>query len=156
MMVALGAGVVGLASFGSTGNPPVVPNNANAAADPFGDAFPLPAGALARLAWDPLRLGHFRGALTPDGKKVVALSDAAIIHIFDAAAGKLLGPRPLGDRRERSTAIWGCSLSTDGSVAAVMDISNGNYRLTVRQLATGQRLLQLGSVSSSTYSLGPD
>src|SRR5262249_33663356 len=79
-----------------------------------------------------------------------------IIHIFDAATGKLLQRRPLGDRRDRSAAIQSCALSADGTAATVMDISNGNYRLTAWRLATGQRLLQLGSVSSSTYSLGPD
>src|SRR5262249_60479351 len=81
---------------------------------------------------------------------------AGIIYIFDAATGKLLERRPLGDRRERSATILSGSLSADGAVATVMDISNGNYRITVWHLAKGQRLIQLGSVTTSTYSLPPD
>jgi RNA polymerase sigma factor (sigma-70 family) len=135
---------------------PPVEEEAQPPTNPPGNPLALPAGALARLGWDPLRPGHFRATLTPDGKKVIALSDAGILHVCEAATGKLLERRPLGDRRQRSAAIYSCSLSADGTVAAVMDNSDGVYRLTAWRLVTGQRLLQCGPVSSTSYALAPD
>ncbi len=114
---------------------------------------PLPAGALARLGWDALRLGHFSGALTPDGKKVVTLSTGAVVHIFDAATGRLLERRLLGDRRDLCPETWHFSLSADGSVAVVEEQTSSG-RLTAWTVATGRQLLRLGRVCS--HALSPD
>jgi RNA polymerase sigma factor (sigma-70 family) len=116
-------------------------------------AMTLPAGALARLGWDALRLGHFSGALTPDGKKVVTLSTGAVVHIFDAATGRLLERRLLGDRRDLCPETWNFSLSADGSVAVVEEQTSSG-RLTAWTVATGRQLLCLGRVSS--HALSPD
>lgn len=105
------------------------------------DDVPLPAGAVARLAWDPLRIGHAMSALTADGKKVIAVAGGAVVHTFDAATGKLLDRRPLGNRRDINPEGWGLLLSADGSVAAVED-GSGSYHYTVWDLVTGKRLLE--------------
>jgi RNA polymerase sigma factor (sigma-70 family) len=115
----------------------------------FGDQ--LPPGALARLGWDALRLGRFRCALTPDGKRVVTLSDGAVVHIFDATTGRLLERRLLGDRRDLCTDTWNFSLSANGSVAVVEEPTS-NPRLTAWTVATGRQLLRLGPVSSHALS----
>jgi WD40 repeat protein len=102
------------------------------------------------LGWDALRLGHFSGALTPDGNKVVTLSTGAVVHIFDAATGKLLERRLLGDRRDLCTETWNFSLSADGSVAVVEEQTSSG-RVTVWTVA-GKQLLRLGRVSSHALS----
>jgi RNA polymerase sigma factor (sigma-70 family) len=115
---------------------------------------PLPAGAVARLAWDPLRIGHANAALTADGKKVVAVASGAVVHTFDAATGKLLERRPLGDRRNLPADPWYSLLSADGSVAAVED-GHRSYHCTAWDLATGKRLVEC-KTSSSARSLSAD
>jgi RNA polymerase sigma factor (sigma-70 family) len=105
------------------------------------DDVPLPTGAVARVAWDPLRIGHAQAALTPDGKKVIAVGEGAVVHTFDAATGKLLERRALGDRRELPPESWNPVLSADGSVAAIED-GYHSYHCTVWNLATGERLLE--------------
>src|SRR5262245_11775127 len=158
------AAAVGFASIGAlvtvwsqrpAGVDPVLPPRADVApvaSSP--DAAPLPAGAVARLAWDPLRIGHAQAALTADGKKVVALASGAVVHTFDAATGKLLDRRPLGDRRHVPADPWYSLLSADGSVAAVED-GHRSYHCTVWDLETGKQLLGR-STSSRARSLSAD
>src|SRR5207253_1169355 len=50
----------------------------------------LPAGAVARFGWSPLRIGNSAYALAPDGKTVVAVSPEGIVRRFDASNGRLL------------------------------------------------------------------
>src|SRR5262249_36521176 len=108
---------------GSPSPPPPGEENAHASKHPTTatPAQPLPAGAMARFGWDPLRGGYAVAPLTPDGKKVVALSAGAVLHIFDARTGKLIDRRPLGDRRDFYPATTQFSLSADGSVAAAAE-----------------------------------
>jgi RNA polymerase sigma factor (sigma-70 family) len=159
----LAVALVGLAGIGAVAAVlSQVPPAPEAAAPPRADAapsasradtLPLPAGALARLGWDPLRVGNSRAALTPDGKKVVTLSAGAVVHVFDAATGKLLERRPLGDRRDIFPETWYYSLSADGSTAAVVE-NTPSGRFTVWDVATGRRLLRLGHVN--VHSLSAD
>ncbi|MBO0699312.1 MAG: PQQ-binding-like beta-propeller repeat protein, partial [Zavarzinella sp.] len=109
--------------------------------------------AVARLGWDPLRVGNARAALTRDGKRVVALSAGAVINVFDAATGKWLERRALGDRRDVSPETWYYSLSADGSSAAVVE-NSPSRRFTVWDVATGRQLLRLGYVQA--HALSPD
>src|SRR5262245_42158668 len=144
------AGIVGIVSAGALGiflwqappRDPAPPARAEGRPAPGRtDDFPLPADAAARLAWDPLRIGHAQAALTPDGTKVIALAEGAIAYTFDAATGKLLHRRPLGDRRELSPESRDALLSADGSVAAVED-GYHSYHCTAWNLITGERLLE--------------
>src|SRR5205823_4013994 len=92
ILALLAAIVVGVATYLGTGqaDPPKNAEGKKDEVQPAQEEKVVPAGALARLGWDPLRLGHFSGALTPDGKKVVTLSTGAVVHIFEAATGRLL------------------------------------------------------------------
>jgi WD40 repeat protein len=160
----LAAALVGLAGVGtlaiiSSQTPP----GPEAAPPPRADSAPsanradnvsLPAGALARLDWDPQHVGNCRAALTPDGKKVVTLSAAAVVHIFDAATGKLLERKALGDRRDVFPETWYYTLSADGSTAAVVE-NTPIGRFTVWDVATGRRLLRL-TTPVRNYALSPD
>ena len=114
----------------------------------------LPPGAVARLGWDPLRVGHALATLTPDGKKVVALSAGAVIHIFDSTTGKLLERRALGDRRDFCPATTQFSLSADGSVAAAAENTSFGGRVSVWVVASGRRMLRLDNVC--IHALSPD
>jgi RNA polymerase sigma factor (sigma-70 family) len=145
-------GVAGLVAVAAVSTPPAAPktppDSPPAAVRP--DAS-LPPGAVARLGWDPLRVGNARAALTPDGKRVIALSIAAVVHIFDAATGKLIERRPLGDRRDVFPQTWQYTLSADGSTAAVEE-NTPSGRFTVWDVATGRQLLRLGHVQAHALS----
>jgi WD40 repeat protein len=142
VLAALGAGVFSLASSGPTGEQP---------APALPQRFEPNADAGTKLGWDALRLGHFSGALTPDGKKVVTLSTGAVVHIFDATTGRLLERRLLGDRRDLCPDTWYFSLSADGSVAVVSE-QTSIPRMTAWTVATGRQLVRLGPVSSHALS----
>jgi RNA polymerase sigma factor (sigma-70 family) len=117
------------------------------------DTLALPAGAVARLGWEPLRVGPAKAALSTDGKKVVAVSPG-LVHTFDAATGKLLDRRPLGDRRDLPPSDWDILLSADGSVAAVED-GTGTSRCSVWDVAAN-RLVSRHSMNSGTHALSAD
>jgi WD40 repeat protein len=148
------AGVAAVAAVWS--QPPADPKPPRADGPPAATRTepPLPAGAVARLGWDPLRLGHAPAALTADGKRVVAVSAAAVVHVFDAATGRLLDRRTLGDRRDLSPQTSAPSLSADGAVAAIVERTPEGTRVTAYEPATGKQLLRLDSAQA--HALSPD
>lgn len=135
------AGLVGVGAATLSSREQPKPNSAPPATRP--ETFLLPAGAGGRLGWDPLRVGYASAVLTPDGKKLVAITAGAVLHMFDAT-GKPLDRRPLGDRRALHPSIGDVSLSGDGSVATFSENSSTGARLTACETATGRQLLRLG------------
>jgi RNA polymerase sigma factor (sigma-70 family) len=150
------AGVILSAADEGQSPPPSGKENAQKSKQPTlaTPAEPLPAGAIARLGWDPLRVGYASATLTPDEKKVVALSAGAVVHIFDARTGKLIERRPLGDRRDFYPAATQFSLSVDGSTAAAAENTFSGGRVSAWDVASGRRLLRLDYVY--THALSPD
>jgi RNA polymerase sigma factor (sigma-70 family) len=147
-------GIAGLAAIAAVSSPPAGPKAPPREDPPPAETradSPLPPGATARLGWDPLRAGNARAALTPDGKRVIALTAGAVIHVFDAATGKLIERRPLGDRRDVFPETWFYSLSADGSTAAAVENSPSG-RFTVWDVATGRQLLRLGHTQAHALS----
>jgi WD40 repeat protein len=153
--------VVGIIAVGALGialkqsppaREPAPPPRVDGSPSPIrADDLPLPAGAAARFGWDPLRVGNARAAQTSDGKRVIALSAGAVVHVFDAATGKLLERRPLGDRRDVFPVTWEYTLSTDGSKAAVKENTPAG-RFTVWDVSTGRQILGLGNIQAHAMS----
>jgi RNA polymerase sigma factor (sigma-70 family) len=150
-------GLAGLAAIAAVSSQPPGPKAPPQADKPLVNTRsepPLPAGAVAQLGWDPLRLGHAPAALSSDGKRVIAVSAAAVVHVFDASTGKLLDRRLLGDRRDFSAETAAPSLSADGSVAAVAEHTLQGTRVTVYNVSTGKQLLRIELTQS--HALSPD
>jgi WD40 repeat protein len=142
-------GLVGLAAVAAVSMQPAAPKAPPRADGPpvaTRPEVPLPPGAVARLGWDPLRMGVARAALTPDGKRVIAVSATGIVHVFDAGTGQLLDRRLLGDRRDVFTENSNFSLSADGSVATVAEYTPEGGRVTVYRTADGKQLARVAPV----------
>src|SRR5437762_2528511 len=93
-LVAVAVGLLGLVAGGSclAGLPARKPAVAAAPPPPVApDA--LPAGAIRRLGWSPLRIGSSAFALCPGGKEIVAVAPEGIVRRFDARTGRLLERR---------------------------------------------------------------
>jgi RNA polymerase sigma factor (sigma-70 family) len=113
----------------------------------------LPAGAIRRLGWSPLRVGNSAFALCPDGKEIVTVSPEGIACRFDARTGRLLQRRRILDRS--GVNPWGqphAQLSDDGHIAALVDGDAWQGRLSVIEVASGKVLLRR---TSRTVRLGP-
>jgi RNA polymerase sigma factor (sigma-70 family) len=122
------------------------------AAAPGGDA--LPAGAVARLGSNLLRVGDGSVAVAPDGKTLVALSPGGVVYTLDAASGRELARRTLGDRDRMFMPGYGSCLSDDGSTVALMENNISGGGLTVWDVRTGRRILRLEEVTGCA--LSPD
>jgi RNA polymerase sigma factor (sigma-70 family) len=120
-------------------------------ADAIGD--PLPLGAVIRFGSNQLQIGYARLAITPDGKTLVALSGGGIVYTFDAATGKALSKRVLGDR-SRMHGVIGTCLSDDGSTASIGENTINGGHFTVWDVATGRQRFRLEKVSQCA--LSPD
>jgi WD40 repeat protein len=154
---------VGTATFLSLRKPAAAePDSRIAAADEPAPVAPpggaaddsLPAGAVVRLGSNRLRIGAASLAVTPDGKTLVAVSAAGVGHRFDAATGKGLGSRVLGDRDHMYSTFYGYCLSDDASTAAILEENLQNGGCTVWDVATGRRLLRREEVTRCA--LSPD
>jgi RNA polymerase sigma factor (sigma-70 family) len=115
---------------------------------------PLPEGAIARLGSAQLRVGDSALALTPDGKTLIAMSTTGNVIRFDAQTGKEIDRRALGDRRTLHPNAFGQSLSADGSTAVVISNTYYGLQLTVWDVTSGTKLLQIQG--TSTYSVSPN
>jgi RNA polymerase sigma factor (sigma-70 family) len=122
------------------------------AAAPGGEA--LPAGAVARLGSNRLRIGDGSVAVSPDGKTLVGLSPGGVVFTFDAASGRELARRTLGDRDRIFMPAYGSCLSDDGSTVALMENNISGGGLTVWDVRTGRRVLRLEEVTGCA--LSPD
>jgi RNA polymerase sigma factor (sigma-70 family) len=142
-------GLAGLAAVAAVSSQPPVPKAPPRADGPPATTRPdppLPAGAVARLGWDPLRMGVARAALAPDGKRVIAVSATGIVHVFEATTGRLLDRRPLGDRRDVFTENSNFSLSADGRVATVAEYTPEGGRVTAYRTTDGKQLARVAPV----------
>jgi RNA polymerase sigma factor (sigma-70 family) len=101
---------------------------------------PLPAGAVAWLGTDPLRVGEVEIALTADGKKVIALTSAGVVHTIDAQTGSRIERKVLGDRQDFFWQNAQLSLSAHGSTAAILE--DRWSRLRVWDVPSGQQRFQ--------------
>jgi RNA polymerase sigma factor (sigma-70 family) len=112
----------------------------------------LPAGAIHRLGWSPLRIGNSAFALSPDGKDIITVSPEGIVRRFDSGTGRLLERRYLLDRAGVSPVGQSrAQLSEDGKLAALADTHDGKSRISVIEVATGKILFRR---TAGTVALG--
>jgi DNA-binding beta-propeller fold protein YncE len=119
----------------------------------------LPAGAIRRLGWSPLRIGNSAFALRRDGKEIIAVSPEGIARRFDARTGRLLGRRLLLDRAGINPAGNPESqLSVDGQVAAIVDGPSDRRSIRVIDVATGKVLFRrtFGTARLESVRLSPN
>src|SRR5262249_28747997 len=120
----------------------------------------LPAGALTRLGWSPLRIGNSAFTLSPDGKAVVAVAPEGIVRRFDAAPGRLLEQRQLTPPPD----VWpvgqdAAQVSAGGWVAALSESAAGVRRITVWDVPAGKVLFRRTPAKDDSlgcFALSPD
>lgn len=126
----------------------------SAEADP--DA--LPAGALARLGWSPLRIGNAAFALTPDGRSIIVVTPQGNLRRLDAQTGRLLERRQLTDRSDVAlgdgTTIHTPALSINGETVAICESSYSGPRVTVYEVASGKEIFCRESTQTRSTKLG--
>jgi WD40 repeat protein len=115
----------------------------------------LPARAIRRLGWSPLRIGHSAFALRPDGKEIVTVSPEGIARRFDAHTGRLLEQRSILDRSGINPINpWGqpwAQLSNDGRIAAIADGGFQSKSCSVIDVASGKVIFRR---TSGTLTMG--
>jgi RNA polymerase sigma factor (sigma-70 family) len=119
----------------------------------------LPAGAIRRLGWSPLRIGNSAFALSPDAKEIVTVSPEGIARRFNAVTGRLLERRTLLDRAGvNPVGQPRAQLSDDGQVAAIVDGPAAGTRVSVIEVATGKLLFRRtsGKIGLGVSRLSPD
>jgi RNA polymerase sigma factor (sigma-70 family) len=137
----LGAGV-GLALWSASAGPRTAAGD-EAAVSPMPPRDALPEGAVARLGSSRLRIGNSAFALTPDGRAIVTVSPEGIVRRFDAATGRLLERRQLGDRRDvNPTGQWAAHLSADGRTAAITTVGAARRGLTIWNVPSGRAIFR--------------
>ncbi len=109
--------------------------------DHHGD--PLPKGAIARLGSSRLRIGNAAFALTLDGRAIVTVSPQGVVQRFDAKTGRLLERRQLTDRSDVDPVGQSyAQLSDDGRVVAIDEPRDGNRRVSVWDVVSGERIFR--------------
>jgi WD40 repeat protein len=122
----------------------------------------LPAGAIRRLGWSPLRIGRSAFALRPDGKEIITVSPDGIALRFDARTGRLLERRSILDRSSvnpiNPLQLPCAELSHDGRIVAIMEGFSESKSCTVIDVATGKTVYRhaSGTEMISSARLSPD
>jgi WD40 repeat protein len=109
-----------------------------AAVDRFGD--PLPQHARARLGSSRFHHGAplHQAFYTPDGKSLVAIDNAGIVRVWDAATGRMI--REIGDTRAEPWMVSPpreIALSPDGKTLAMIEIEPPG-QLQLWEIASGR------------------
>jgi WD40 repeat protein len=114
--------------------------------DALGD--PLPEGAFARLGTTRFRHnGRELLGFTADGRSLIYFGSSGI-HFMDPGSGKetkfiAIGDGPRGGRNRRFPNAMSSTLSADGKVAAVVQLSGNGAVISVVEIETGKERRRL-------------
>jgi RNA polymerase sigma factor (sigma-70 family) len=146
---------IGLASLARSPEPPSSADDKPPAPKAELDGDPLPQGAVARLGSSHLRIGNGAFALTPDEKAIVTVTPQGVVRRFDAKTGRLLERREITDRGDADPVGQATAqLSEDGTVVAIAEPYRGGRRVTVWDVANGERIFRRASTENRSLSFG--